>query len=35
METESINPLLPGISEEVSHTQTNLQLKDAGLFKYV
>ena len=29
------NPLMPGGNKKVAHTQTNLQLKAAGLFKYV
>ena len=29
------NPLMPDGNKKVTHTETNLQLKDAGLFKYV
>ena len=30
-----LNPLMPGGNKKVTHTETNLQLKAAGLFKYV
>ena len=30
-----VNPLMPGGNKKVTHTKTNLQLKAAGLFKYV
>ena len=30
-----INPLMSGGNKKVTHTKTNLQLKVAGLFKYV
>ena len=30
-----INPLMPSGNKKVTHTQTNLHLKAAGLFKYV
>ena len=30
-----LNPLMPGGNKKFSHSQTNLQLKAAGLFKYV
>ena len=29
------NTLMPGVHKKVIHTQANLQLKTAGLFKYV
>ena len=29
------NPLMPGGKTKFTHTQTNLQLSTAGLFKYV
>ena len=31
----SINPLIPGGDKKITHTETNLQLKAADLFKYV
>ena len=30
-----LNPLMPGGNKKVTHTLANLQLKPAGLFKYV
>ena len=30
-----LNPLMPGGNKKVTHTETNLQRKAAGLFKYV
>ena len=30
-----LTPLVPGGNKKVTHTQTNLQLKAAGLLKYV
>ena len=32
---ECFNPLMPRGNKNVKHTSTNLQLKAAGLFKYV
>ena len=29
------NPLVPGVHQKVTHTQTNLQLWGVSLFKYV
>ena len=34
-EKDLFNPLMPGDNKKVTHTHTNLQLKAAGLFKYV
>ena len=31
----ALNPLMPGGNKRVTHTQTNLKLSVAGLFKYV
>ena len=31
----SFNPLMPGGNKKVTHTETNLQLLGAGLFKFV
>ena len=31
----ALNPLMTGGDKETTHTQTNLQLKAASLFKYV
>ena len=31
----SMNPLMPGGDKKITHTETNLQLKAADLFKYV
>ena len=30
-----INPLVPGVHQKFTHTDTNLPMKAAGLFKYV
>ena len=30
-----VNPLMPRGNKKVTHTQTNMQLKAAGVFKYV
>ena len=30
----NFNPLRPGCNKKVTHTETNLYLKAAGLFKY-
>ena len=30
-----VNPLMPGANKKVKHNKTNLQLKFAGLLKYV
>ena len=35
MEPKNINPSMPGGNKKVTHTKTNLQLKAAGLFRYV
>ena len=32
---DRVNPLVPGVHWKVTHIETNLQLKAAGLFKYV
>ena len=31
----TFNSLIPGGNKKVTHTETNLQLSGAGLFKYV